>query len=176
VFVGELRALKGIDVLIEAIARLAHDWRPVSATIVGEGPDRAALEAKVAALRLGDAVRFVGALPARTAFARGQILVIPSRAESLPYIVLEAAAATVPMIATNVGGIPEIFGADAANLIPAGDAAALARAIQEALSQPAIARAAAWRLRMRISASFSANVMTEAVLAAYRAAIAARHG
>jgi glycosyltransferase involved in cell wall biosynthesis len=176
VFVGELRALKGIDVLIEAIARLARDWRPVSATIVGEGPDRAVLEAKVAARRLGDAVRFVGALPARTAFARGHILVVPSRAESLPYIVLEAAAATVPMIATNVGGIPEIFGADAQNLIPAGDAAALARAIQEALAQPAIARAAAWRLRMRVSASFSANVMTEAVLAAYREALATRHG
>jgi glycosyltransferase involved in cell wall biosynthesis len=176
VFIGELRALKGIDVLIEAIARLARDWRSVSATIVGEGPDRAALEARVAALRLGDAVRFVGALPARTALRRGQILVVPSRAESLPYIVLEAAAATVPMIATKVGGIPEIFGVDASNLIPADDAAALARAIQTALSEPAIARAGAWRLRMRVSASFSANVMTEAVLAAYTAAIAARRG
>ena len=76
-------------------------------------------------------------MPARAAFARGQLLVVPSRAESLPYIVLEAAAATVPMIVTNVGGIPEIFGADAATLMPPGDAAALARAIRAGLSEPA---------------------------------------
>jgi glycosyltransferase involved in cell wall biosynthesis len=90
--------------------------------------------------------------------------------------VLEAAAAIVPMIVTNVGGIPEIFGADAATLIPPGDAAALAHAIRAGLSEPAIARAFAWRLRMRVSASFSASHMTDQVLSAYREAIAARQG
>jgi glycosyltransferase involved in cell wall biosynthesis len=176
VFIGELRALKGIDVLIDAIALLARDWRKVTATIVGDGPDRAAFEARVDRLKLSDTVLFAGAMPARAAFARGQILVVPSRAESLPYIVLEAAAATVPMITTNVGGIPEIFGPDASHLIPPGDVAALARAIRTCLSEPAIARAAAWRLRMRVSAAFSASVMTDAVIAAYREGIAARHG
>ena len=68
-------------------------------------------------------------MPARDAFALGRLLVAPSRAESLPYIVLEAAAAAVPMITTNVGGIPEIFGPQAAGLVAPGDAAALARAI-----------------------------------------------
>jgi glycosyltransferase involved in cell wall biosynthesis len=176
VFVGELRALKGIDVLIDAIALVVRDWRAVTATIVGEGPDRAALEAKVRSLGLGEAIRFTGALPARAAFALGHVLVVPSRAESLPYIVLEAAAASVPMIATSVGGIPEIFGPDAANLVPAGDAAALARAITAARAEPAIARAATWRLRMRVGSAFSAAVMTDSVLDAYRAALAARHG
>jgi glycosyltransferase involved in cell wall biosynthesis len=173
--------LKGIDVLIDAIAQVTRDWRAVTATIVGEGPDKAALERKVKALKLDAAVRFVGAMPAREAFTRGHVLVVPSRAESLPYIVLEAAAATVPMIATSVGGIPEIFGPDAANLVPAGDAAALARAITAALSEPAIARAATWRLRMRVGSAFSAAAMTQSVLAAYREALAraapaARHG
>ena len=51
---------------------------------------------------------------------------VPSRAESLPYVVLEAAAAAVPMIATRVGGIPEIFGPDTTDLVSPGDAAALA--------------------------------------------------
>jgi glycosyltransferase involved in cell wall biosynthesis len=176
VFVGELRALKGIDVLVDAIAQLAREWRKVSATIVGDGPDAAALKARVERLGLADTVRFAGVMPARAAFARGQILVVPSRAESLPYIVLEAAAAIVPMIVTNVGGIPEIFGADAATLIPPGDAAALAHAIRAGLSEPAIARAFAWRLRMRVSASFSASHMTDQVLSAYREAIAARQG
>jgi glycosyltransferase involved in cell wall biosynthesis len=175
-FIGELRALKGIDVLIDAIALVAREWPSVTATIVGDGPDRAALEAKVKTLKLGDAVRFVGAMPARAAFALGQVLVVPSRAESLPYIVLEAAAAGVPMIATSVGGIPEIFGPDASNLVAAGDAVALARAITAALAEPAIARAATWRLRMRVSGAFSAGIMTDSVLAGYRAALAARHG
>jgi glycosyltransferase involved in cell wall biosynthesis len=175
-FIGELRALKGIDVLIDAIALVAREWPSVTATIVGDGPDRAALEAKVKTLKLGDAVRFVGAMPARAAFALGQVLVVPSRAESLPYIVLEAAAAGVPMIATSVGGIPEIFGPDASNLVAAGDAVALARAITAALAEPAIARAATWRLRMRVSGAFSAGIMTDSVLAGYRAAFAARHG
>ena len=173
-FIGELRALKGIDLLIDAIAQVARERRSVTATIVGDGPDKAALEAKVKALKLGDAVRFTGAMPARAAFALGQVLVVPSRAESLPYIVLEAAAASVPMIATSVGGIPEIFGPDAANLVPAGDAAALAQAIIAALAEPAIARAATWRLRMRVSGAFSAAAMTDSVLAGYRAALAAR--
>ena len=78
---------------------------------------------------LAERVRFVGAKPARAAFALGRLLVVPSRAESLPYIVLEAAAAGVPLIATRVGGIPEIFGPDSADLVPPGDPAALARAI-----------------------------------------------
>ena len=61
VFIGELRALKGIDVLIEAIALLAQGGRRVTATIVGDGPDRAALQAQAAALELAAQVRFVGA-------------------------------------------------------------------------------------------------------------------
>jgi len=61
---------------------------------------------------------------------------VPSRAESLPYIVLEAAAAGLPMLATNVGGIPEIFGSQAGELLPAGDAASLAAAIRTALDMP----------------------------------------
>ena len=129
VFVGELRTLKGVDVLIEAIALLAREGRTVTTTIVGDGPDRA--RSKPRRANLGQTIRFVGAKPARAAFALGRLLVVPSRAESLPYIVLEAAAAGLPLIATHVGGIPEIFGPDAADLVPPGDAGALAGAIRQ---------------------------------------------
>jgi glycosyltransferase involved in cell wall biosynthesis len=101
---------------------------------------------------------------------------VPSRAESLPYIVLEAAAAGLPLIATAVGGIAEILGPDSVDLVPSGDPAALARAIGSALRQDAATRAAALRLQQRVRASFSIDVMTDAVLAAYREALAQRDG
>jgi glycosyltransferase involved in cell wall biosynthesis len=172
VFVGELRMLKGVDVLIEAVAAMARDGRRVTATIVGDGPDRAAFEA--AATQLGQAVHFAGAKPARPAFALGRLLVVPSRAESLPYIVLEAAAAGLPLVATAVGGIPEIYGPDAACLVAPGDPAALARAIGSALGSPATEGDVTQRLRARVRAEFSVDVMTDSVLAAYVGALASR--
>jgi glycosyltransferase involved in cell wall biosynthesis len=174
VFVGELRVLKGVDVLIQAIALLARDGRSLRATIVGEGPDRTAFEAQVRAQGLGERVRFVGARPARQAFALGRLLVIPSRAESLPYIVLEAAAAGVPLITTKVGGMPEIFGPDCAELVPPGDPAALARAINLALRDPGAKSDAGGRLQARVREIFSSDAMTDAVLGAYRTALARR--
>ena len=175
VFIGELRVLKGVAVLIEALSLLAREGREVSATIVGEGPDRAAFEALVAACGLRGGVAFVGARPARAGFALGSLLVVPSLAESLPYIVLEAAAAAVPFIATRVGGVPEILGLYSAELVAPNDPAALARAIAQALREPAAKRLAGARIQARVREAFSIDAMTEAVLAAYADARAA-HG
>jgi glycosyltransferase involved in cell wall biosynthesis len=176
VFVGELRVLKGVDVLIRAIALLEREGRSLSATIVGEGPDRPAFEAEVLAQGLASRVQFVGAKPARAAFGSGRLLVIPSRAESLPYIVLEAAAAGIALIATKVGGIPEIFGPDSSDLVAPGDPAALARAIDLGLRDIDAKHATRARLQARVRESFSTEAMTEAVLAAYGDALARRHG
>jgi glycosyltransferase involved in cell wall biosynthesis len=171
VFVGELRMLKGVDVLLDALAQIARE-RPVTATIVGDGPDAARFRAQAERLGLSSAVRFLAPMPAREAFAHGRLFVAPSRAESLPYIVLEAAAAGVPMITTNVGGIPEVFGPQATSLIPPDDAGALARSIAAALSEPARLRNEALTLRVRVQAHFSAETMADGVLAGYRAALA----
>src|SRR6185503_16814455 len=126
---------------IDALASLGRDGadagRPVSATIVGAGPDAEQFRAQVERVGLASSIRFTGAMPARAAFALGRLMVAPSRAESLPYIVLEAAAAAVPLITTNVGGIHEIFGPQAAALVPPGDTQALAAAIRAALADPA---------------------------------------
>ncbi|MGH6770829.1 MAG: glycosyltransferase family 4 protein [Xanthobacteraceae bacterium] len=176
VFVGELRALKGVDVLIAALAQLAQRGRRVTATIAGDGPDRAAFEREVSRQGMEAAVRFIGAKPARGAFALGRILVVPSRAESLPYVVLEAAAAGLPVIASNVGGIPEIFGPDADALVPPGDATALADAIAGALQDRGGRHSAALRLKARVRASFSADAMIDAIIGAYREPLAAPHG
>jgi glycosyltransferase involved in cell wall biosynthesis len=172
VFVGELRVLKGVDVLIQSIALLGRQGRDLTATIVGDGPDRAAFEAKVRAQGLAGRVRFVGVKPARAAFALGRLLVIPSRAESLPYIVLEAAAAGVPLLATRVGGIAEIFGPASSDLVIPGDPAALARAIDLGLRNLESNVAARARLQARVREAFSTETMTDAVLAAYEDALA----
>ncbi len=120
VFVGELRYLKGVDVLLEALA--AHQAVfPGRALIVGSGPDEAKFKRLARRLGLNGRVTFSGAQSARSAFARARCIVVPSRAESFPYIVLEAAAAQMPLIATNVGGIPEIVAGVDMPLIPPGD-------------------------------------------------------
>jgi glycosyltransferase involved in cell wall biosynthesis len=176
VFVGELRKLKGVDVLIEAMARLAGQGQHLGATIVGDGADRGAFEAAAARHNLAGVVHFVGAKPARAAFALGRMLVVPSRAESLPYIGLEAAAAGIPIIATNVGGIPEIFGPDANELVPPGDPVALAAAIAHAEQDRGGRHSASLRLKSRLRASFSVDAMTDAVIDGYREALARRFG
>jgi glycosyltransferase involved in cell wall biosynthesis len=173
-FVGELRLLKGVDVLIEAVARLAAEGRRVTATLVGGGPDRDRFERQVETLGLRDLIRLPGAMPARQAFALGRVLVVPSRAESLPYVVLEAAAAGKPVIATRVGGIAEIFDAAAGRLVAADDAPALAAAIAQALDRANETAAAAAALRTRVAQEFSIDVMVNGVLAAYDEALAAR--
>jgi len=172
VFVGELRDLKGPDVLIDAVASLHRDGRAVRLVLVGDGPDRAALEAQVAHLGLGEHIRFAGFQPARHGFSLGRVLVMPSRADSLPYVAIEAAAAAMPLIATRIGGIPEIFGPEADRLIPAGDVAALAEALTRALAAPDVLAASTARLQTRIRASFSLAAMVDSVLAAYAEAMA----
>jgi glycosyltransferase involved in cell wall biosynthesis len=125
-FIGDMRELKGVDILLEAIKLL----RPSpSACLVGDGPDLERFRAL--AVSLGVPATFAGRLPAAEAFRRGRILIMPSRAESFPYVVLEALAAAVPLIASDVGGIPEILSRD--RLVPPGDASALAAAIAQAL-------------------------------------------
>ena len=171
VFMGELRPVKGIDVLIDAIARLNREGRNVTATLVGDGPDRDALHAQVERLGLASRIRFMPAMPARQAQTLGRIMVVPSRAESLPYVVLEAAAAGVPMIATNVGGIPEIYGPLSESLVAPEDAGALAQAIMRTIDHPEAAAQVTSRLREQVAASFSVEKMVDGVLTAYQAAI-----
>ena len=174
-FIGELRPVKGIDILIDAIALLHREGRAVTSTFVGDGPDRSALQAQVERNGLARAVRFLPAMPARDALALGWVMVAPSRAESLPYVVLEAAAAGKPLITTKVGGIPEIFGPLSGVLVPALDVPALARAIRRALDHPEEAVDTAQKLRQRVAASFSVESMVDGVLSAYADALQVLH-
>lgn len=165
-FIGELRFLKGVDLLIDALAAIARQ-RPVSAVIVGAGPDEAEFRSRAAARGLSAEVTFKGALPARQAFTLGRCLVVPSRAESLPYVVLEAAAAGKPVIASNVGGIPEIVAGTTCALVPPGDPRELEMALLRFLDEPAAATATAAQMRAAVAERYTVSAMASGVLDFY---------
>lgn len=174
-YVGEFRHIKGADLLIDAIARLRADGRNVTLTLGGEGEELDHLKAQVSRLNLGEAMRFIGHVKARYGFSKGRLLVVPSRGDSMPYVVIEAAAAGMPMVAANVGGIPEIFGPDHADALFAPNiVGAMADAIEGALDDMEAAQARARSLRERIFLHFSQKAMVEGVLAGYRDAFANR--
>jgi glycosyltransferase involved in cell wall biosynthesis len=174
VYVGEFRHIKGADLLIDAVARLRAGGKPVMLTLAGDGEESDSLKAQVQRLGLADAVRFIGHVKARYGFSKGSLLVVPSRGDSMPYVVIEAAAAGVPMVAANVGGIPEIFGSHTNALFAPNNATAMADAIETALKDPAASLERAKSLRERIFLHFSQKAMVEGVLAGYRDAFAKR--
>lgn len=167
-YIGELRELKGVDVLLKALSKL-NAYKTVTAAIVGSGPDAEHLEAMATHLRLGSRVRFSGPMPAHAALSKGRCLVVPSRAESFPYVVLEAGAAGMPLVATNVGGIPEIVAGTRIRLIPPGDVAALTATMHRVLEKPDAALLDAKELRAAVQRKFTVEAMADRVLAFYAA-------
>jgi glycosyltransferase involved in cell wall biosynthesis len=174
VYVGEFRHIKGADLLVDAVARLHADGKPVTLTLAGDGEEIDALKAQIQKLDLTEAVRFIGHVKARYGFSKGRLLIVPSRGDSMPYVVIEAAAAGIPMMAANVGGIPEIFDSHTEALFAPNIVGAMADAIEIALEDPAAALARAKSLRERIFLHFSQKAMVEGVLAGYHDAFANR--
>ena len=164
-YIGMMRDLKGPDVFIEALRRAEQlAGRPLRSVMVGDGDDKPRYQARLDALGMGGRVAMHDAMPARQAFAMARTVVIPSRAESMPYIVLEAVAAGKPVISTRVGGIPEILGTDFAGFVPPADAEALAVAMSKDVQQPdwlATAMPDMERFRSQFSSTTMAGRMSE---------------
>ncbi|RWE29278.1 MAG: glycosyltransferase family 1 protein [Mesorhizobium sp.] len=170
-YIGMMRDLKGPDIFIDALAAVASRLgRAPSAVMVGDGDDLPRYHEQVKRLGLEGNVRFLPPMPAREAFVLATLVVVPSRAEAMPYTVLEALAAARPMIATSVGGIPEIFGSDSPALIRP-DPSELADKMSQALGD-----LAAYRELMpgksTLRARFGADVMAAEIEKAYFAALA----
>ncbi len=166
IFIGELRHLKGVDVLLQALADIQVD-APAKAIIVGSGPDETAFKMKAQRLGLDGNAVFPGPQPANEAFSKGRCLVVPSRAESFPYIVLEAAAAEMPMILTDVGGIPEMIEGTGISLIPPGDTEALTEKLRAFLQDPKSFIDNAKTFAERVSEQYTIDRMTDAILDFY---------
>ncbi|MEJ2125652.1 MAG: glycosyltransferase family 4 protein [Alphaproteobacteria bacterium] len=162
VFIGELRHLKGVEVLLRAMAVLSKEHN-VKVAIVGRGPDEERFQRLTKDLGLAERVTFHGELPARQAFSLGRCLVVPSLAESLPYIVLEGAAAGLPMILTDVGGIPEIVEGGEIHLLQPNAVTPLAEEMQRFLHSPEIFREWADWLQQVTRERFSVKLMVEEI-------------
>lgn len=169
-FIGELRTLKGPDLFIDALAGAGRmGGPPPTAVMVGDGGERDQLVRQAEAAGIGAQIRFLPPMQARAAFRLARTVVIPSRAEALPYIVLEALAAGRPVIVSRVGGIPEIVGDHSAALVQP-DAQALARKMAAVLGDPA-AHAAALPNPGQIRQRFSIGGMATRLENEYFAAL-----
>jgi len=151
--VGRLEVQKGMDVLIQAMARLRDELPGAFLLIVGEGSCRADLEQQVDRLGLGESVRFAGSVSdVLPILSRLDLFVLPSRWEGLPLTLLEAMAAGTPVVATAVEGTVEVLRDGKEGwVVPVENAEALARACVEALtrSDEKVRRAAAATERVR---------------------------
>jgi glycosyltransferase involved in cell wall biosynthesis len=139
VFVGSLEQMyKGQDVLIRAVSLLCRRAFPVELRMIGDGRHRSELEGLAQSLSLNGAVKFLGELPAgiavRSELDNASLMVLPSRTEGLPRVVVEAMARGLPCIATSVGGIPELLHLD--DLVPPDNPQALADKIQQVICDP----------------------------------------
>jgi glycosyltransferase involved in cell wall biosynthesis len=145
--VGRLSPEKGVDVFLHACERLARRDVAFSAVVAGDGPQRGDLERLRDGLGLRARVQFVGALsPVDSLYPRLDLLVIPSRSEGLPNVLLEALRANVPVVATRVGAVPEVIDSPRAGTLVLPEAPeALADAIERSLARDDDAEATAAR-------------------------------
>ncbi|GEO84630.1 glycosyl transferase [Ciceribacter naphthalenivorans] len=168
IYVGMLRDLKGPDVFIEAFARTERKvGHPLSALIIGDGPDHDRYRDMIEQRGFGRRIALLPAMPVKEAFAMSSIVVVPSRAEAMPYIVLEALAAGKSVIATRVGGIPEVLGANSDALVEPGDAEDLANVMARAVTAPDW-HGATMPDRQAFKTKFSASAMADQTLTVYR--------
>lgn len=164
-WIGRLSPEKGPDVLLAALALVAE---PVSAVFVGDGRERSALRAQATALGLDARVTWAGAVvDAARWLPAFDVVVLSSRTEGTPIVLLEAMAAGVPVIATAVGGIPDVVGDTEAILVPSDTPAALADAITHLRDRPDEARVRAAAARARLDAVFSPSVCLRAYESLY---------
>lgn len=138
VYVGRLDMAKGLAELISAVGILRPQHPRLHAWIIGNGPDHPQLVEAIAAQNLSGEVKLVPSCPTDKVaawMAASDLITLPSYREGCPNVVIEALASGRPVVATEVGGIPELMDNQSGRLVPARDAAALARGLEETLAQ-----------------------------------------
>jgi glycosyltransferase involved in cell wall biosynthesis len=167
--IAELRASKGVPLLIEAMAKVTQDLPEVRLAIAGDGDDRAAVEARIRSLGLQESVALLGATNGPDGVLSGaDLFVNPAFAEAFPYTVIEAMSAGLPIVATDVGGTSEAIVHESSGLlVPPHDAVALAVAILRLLRDPDFAAAQGERAQRRYQERFTLEAMVSGTLGVY---------
>ena len=171
--VGRLTPVKGIDIALRALAGLSASV-PARLTVLGEGTLAAPLARQAAALGIADRVRWLGFRPDVSAFiAHFDALLMPSRHEGLPYVLLEAMAFGTPVFASRVGGLAEVLrDGETGALFAPGDSAALRALIERLAAEPAWAAGLGRAARADQRARFTLERMGEAYWNVYAASAA----
>ena len=176
--VGRLSKEKAQIDLLRAFKKLSDTHAEINArlVIVGDGPEREPLEAAAASLGIGDRVAFTGHVNnVQVYFAAADVFVNPSHSEGSPYVLLEATAANLPIVATAVGGVPEMVeNNETALLVPASDPRAMAEAIARLLSDEQLARSLAASASTLGSFRFSPESYVRSLAKVYRQVMIAR--
>ncbi len=166
-WVGRLSHEKGPDVLLEALARL--NGAPLTVSIIGDGVERRPLQARAGALGIADRIRWHGVVPdAEQVFPAFDVLVLSSRTEGTPVVLFEAMAAGIPIVATAVGGVPDVVSPEEAVLVGSENPAALAAGVREVYEFPAAAVQRARAARLRLEREFGVGPWLERYVDIYR--------
>ncbi|WP_420398275.1 glycosyltransferase family 4 protein [Nioella sp.] len=172
-FVGRLAAVKGVPVLLEALAKAREVQPDLTLTLVGDGPDRVALETQAKAMNLVGAVTFAGyksQSEVAELLASHDALVLPSFAEGVPVVLMEAMAARMPAIATAVGGVSELVeDGKTGCLVAPGDSDALCAAILSLMSDAEKRADMGDAGRAKIEAHFTARTEAARLAGLFRA-------
>ncbi len=156
--VGRLSSAKAQILLVQACAKLRDEGLYFFLTLVGEGPDRARIENAIAQLQLGDRVALTGALnqaAVRAHFAGADIFALPSLAEGIPVVLMEAMSSGVPCISTPVNGIPELIQHERTGLLATpGDLESLTTQLRRLIQEPALRQSLARAARKKVLADF----------------------
>jgi glycosyltransferase involved in cell wall biosynthesis len=166
--IARLDPVKDLATLVRAMATLDLD-RPAELLVVGDGPERSALEAVAAEAGVGERIHFLGHRDdARRLLAACDTYVNSSISEGVSLTILEAMAAGLPIVATRVGGTPEVVDDASGRLVEPRDPRAIATAVAGLAAEPAIARALGDNARRRVETRFTLDRMVREYAAAYR--------
>ena len=170
IHVARLTPIKDQATLIAAFGLLRqHTSLPCRLLLIGDGPLRTQLQELVISADLTDSVQLLGERQdIAVLMQQSQVFVMSSLAEGIPMTVLEAMASGIPVVATAVGGLPELIHADHGILVPPSSAEALAQAMQRYLEQPELVASQGKLCRQRVCEKFSEPAMVSQYLSLYR--------
>jgi glycosyltransferase involved in cell wall biosynthesis len=167
-WVGRLSREKGADVMLDALAESGPRWQ---LAIIGEGDELVHLQRQAALLRISDRITWHGAIPnAGSLLTAFDAFVLSSRTEGTPITLLEAMNAGVPIVATQVGGVPDIVRSSDAILVPAEQPSMIAQALSMVEREPSAAADRTIQARKRLINTFGSATWLDAVRSVYKGA------